>query len=64
MNFETSETIIANLRYLLYEAIVELEYVQCVENCPTGLCATAKGRAIVRRGMELLQVKDLSQEHL
>jgi hypothetical protein len=51
---------IAKLRYVLYEAIVELEYVQC----GSGLCASAKGREIVKRGMKLLGVEDLSHEHL
>ena len=58
------ELMIAKLRYVLYEAIVELEYVQCVENCGSGLFASAKGREIVKRGMKLLGVKDLSHEHL
>ena len=52
------------LRALLYEAVVELEYIQCVENCHSGLCATPKGADIVNRGMELLGVKDLSTETL
>ena len=58
------ELMIAKLRYVLYEAIVELEYVQCVENCGSGLCASTKGREIVKRGMKLLGVEDLSHEHL
>ena len=53
---------IAKLRYVLYEAIVELEYVQC--GCGSGLFASAKGREIVKRGMKLLGVEDLSHEHL
>jgi hypothetical protein len=53
---------IAKLRYLLYAAIVELEYVQVAED--HSLCASAKGREIIKRGMELLGVKDLSREHL
>jgi hypothetical protein len=56
------ELMIAKLRYLLYEAIVELEYVQC--GCGSGLFASAKGREIVKRGMKLLGVEDLSHEHL
>jgi len=52
----------AKLRYLLYEAIVELEYVQCADD--HSQCASAKGRRIVKRGMELLKVKDLSKESL
>jgi hypothetical protein len=55
---------IAKLRYLLYEAIVELSYVQAVENCSSGLCASWKGSQIIDRGMELLGVQDLSKAHL
>lgn len=55
---------IAQLRHLLYEAIVELEYVQCVENCSSGLCASSKGKEIINQGMKLLGVEDLSAEHL
>jgi len=58
------ELMIAKLRYVLYEAIVELEYVQCVENCGSGLCASSKGNEIIMRGMKLLGVEDLSHEHL
>lgn len=47
---------------LLYECLVELEYVQSVENCTSGLCASAKGRDLIERGMKLLNVKDLSAE--
>ena len=54
------EMMMVELRYLLYEAIVELEYVQCAED--HSQCASAKGREIVKRGMELLKVKDLSAE--
>ena len=49
---------------LLYQCVVELSYVQCVENCGSGLCATAKGNELVNRGMALLGVKDLSAETL
>lgn len=55
---------VSRLRYLLYEAIVELAYVQEVENCHSGLCATPKGKEIVNQGMKLLNVADLSREHL
>ena len=58
------ELMIAKLRYVLYEAIVELEYVRCVENYGSGMFASAKGREIVKRGMKLLGVEDLTQEHL
>jgi hypothetical protein len=60
MQTEPSE--IERLRSLLYEAIVELSYVQAVENCRSGLCASAKGAALVEVGMKLLGVKDLSSE--
>ena len=52
----------SEIEKLLYECIVELEYIQCVENCNSGLCATSKGAALVDRGMQLLGVKDLSAE--
>ncbi len=50
------------LESLLYDAIVELEYIQCVENCNSGLCATPAGEEIVNKGMKLLRVRDLSGE--
>ena len=56
------QLIIAKLRYLLYEAIVELEYVQCAED--HSLCASSKGKQIIDQGMKLLEVHDLSMEHL
>jgi hypothetical protein len=52
----------AKLRYLLYEAIVELAYVQEAEDHTQ--CASAKGKLIVERGMKLLGVDDLSREYL
>ena len=51
------------LETLLYDAICELEGVQCVENCDSGLCATSKGKEIVRLGMAVLGVDDLSAEN-
>lgn len=56
------ELMIAKLRYLLYEAIVELSYVQEAED--HSQCASAKGKYIVDEGMKLLEVKDLSKEYL
>jgi hypothetical protein len=51
------------VRALLYEAIVELEYIQCVESPGDhSLCQTSHGREIVKRGMELLNLEDLSGE--
>lgn len=56
------ELMIAQLRYLLYDAIVELQYVQDAED--HSQCASGKARQIIERGMELLGVEDLSLEHL
>jgi hypothetical protein len=53
---------ILQLETLLYDAIVELEYVQSVENCNSGLCATAKGKNIVDLGMATLGIDDLESE--
>ena len=56
---------IVKLRSLLYDAIVELGYIQDYEDgWPPEMIATAQGKWIVERGMELLGVKDLSAEHL
>jgi hypothetical protein len=52
----------AKLRYLLYEAIVELSYVQEAED--HSQCASAKGKKIIELGMQLLGVEDLSGEFL
>jgi hypothetical protein len=53
------------LRSLLYEAIVELSYIQDYEDgWPREMIATARGNEIVEQGMKLLGVKDLSAEHL
>ena len=52
------------VRELLYQCIRELNYVQSVENCNSGLCATSLGEALIKKGMEVLRVKDLSKEHL
>ena len=50
------------IRKLLYECIRELDYVQSVENCGSGLCASAKGKDLIEQGMKLLGVTDLSAE--
>ena len=50
------------LETLLYETIVELEYVQSVENCSSGLCASARGKHLVEQGMSLLRIHDLAAE--
>lgn len=49
------------LRLLLFECIRELSYVQCVENCNSGLCATSLGEDLVQRGIKLLGVRDLHE---
>jgi len=54
----------ANLRKMLFHALRELSYVQSVENCHSGLCATAEGAEIIERGIQLLGVRDLSEEAL
>ena len=52
------------LREMLFRALVELSYVQSVENCESGLCASAEGAEIVEEGIKLLGVKDLSEDAL
>lgn len=53
----------SELESLLYEAIVELGYIQAYEDgWPREMIASAKGEEIVERGMKLLGVKDLSAE--
>lgn len=52
------------LREMLFRALVELSYVQNVENCEGGLCASAEGKSIIEEGMKLLGVKDLSEDAL
>ena len=54
------EAKLAALEPLLRRAIIELEYIQCVENCHSGLCATSEGKAIVESGTALLGLKDLA----
>ena len=49
------------LRYLLYECIVELSYVQ--ESEDHSQCASAKAKHLIDLGMKLLDVSDLSAEH-
>jgi hypothetical protein len=51
----------AKLEALLYEALVELEYAQCCIENPA-FCASGKGREIVKTGMELPRLQDLSGE--
>ena len=53
---------IEQLETLLYDAIVELSYVQSVENCGSGLCATPKGLHIVDLAMATLGIDDLEAE--
>jgi hypothetical protein len=49
-----------SIEEILYDAIVELSYVQAAED--HSQCASAKGEALVNEGMEALKVKDLSAE--
>ena len=55
---------IERLESLLYECVLELSYVQSVENCNSGLCATAQGERLIELGMKTLGVADLSAESL
>jgi hypothetical protein len=56
---------IERLRKALYLCIKELDYVQSgVENCHSGLCASAMGKELVEKGMKLLGVSHLSKESL
>lgn len=52
------------LEELLYQCVRELDYVQSVENCGSGLCATSLGSKLIEEGMNLLCVPDLSLEKL
>lgn len=52
------------IKSCLCDALVELSYVQSVESCTSGLCASAAGKEIIERGMQLLRVKDLSADTL
>jgi hypothetical protein len=49
-------------RQFVYACIVELSYVQSVENCGSGLCASAKGAALVEEGMKRLGIPDLHED--
>jgi hypothetical protein len=49
---------------LLYLCIRELSYIQSVENCESGLCATSLGEELIDRGMKALGVADLEAETL
>jgi hypothetical protein len=51
------------LRKLLFEAIRELSYIRCVElPGDHSQCATSLGEDIIKRGIKLLGVSDLSDE--
>ena len=52
------------IRELLYRCVKELDYVQSVENCHSGLCASAEGKELIEIGMKALGVKDLAAETL
>lgn len=49
---------------LLYEAIVELEYVHSNPLCTSNMCTSSVGQEIVERGMKLLGVADLGAQEL
>ena len=49
---------------LLYECLRELSYVQSVENCGSGLCASSNGRELIKRGMIALNVRELAEDTL
>ena len=49
---------------LLYQCIQELCYVQSVENCTSGLCASAKGADLIELGIKELGVKWLGEDDL
>lgn len=49
---------------LLFRAVRELNAVDSVENCHSGLCKSSEGRDIVEEGMKLLGIADLSGERL
>jgi hypothetical protein len=55
---------VKHLQELLYQCVRELDYVQSVENCHSGLCATSLGKHLVEEGMRTLFVTDLSKESL
>ena len=64
-NFDARDTrYVMRLQEMLYQCIRELDYVQSVENCNTGLCATALGKELVEKGLVLLYLSDLSKEKL
>lgn len=63
MNQESART--ERLESLLYDCILELEYVQCsFEACGSDMCATSNGKRLIELGMELLNLTDLSGESL
>jgi hypothetical protein len=53
---------IKQVEYLLHRAIRELSYIQSVENCHSGLCATSEGEEIIEEGMKALGLKDLADD--
>jgi hypothetical protein len=62
--YDALEARLEAVNSMLYRAVRELEYVQSVENCNSGLCASAEGRDVVEAGMKLLGVADLSGDTL
>ena len=59
-NFHQEELVV--LRKLLYRAVMELGYVQEMED--HSMCASEEGAAVIEEGMKFLGVKDLSEEEL
>lgn len=46
---------------ILYDCILELSYVQSVEDCSSELCKSPNAEELIEEGMKALGVKDLSQ---
>ena len=53
----------AALRLYLFQCLTELSYVQSVENCHSGLCATPMGEELIEKGMKLLGVPSLHERY-
>ncbi len=49
---------------LLYECIVELSYVQSVEDCASIMCKSSNGRELIERGMIALNIRELAEDTL
>lgn len=51
----------AKLRWLLFQCLCELFYVQSVEHCNTGMCATPMGKELIDEGIKALGIPDLHE---